>query len=65
MTTYKIRRFYQRPNKTAVTIKTGLTKEERDAHCKDPETSSRTCTLPENVAHTAEHGEWFDGWEEE
>jgi hypothetical protein len=61
MTTYKIIRFYQKdPDRNRV-IRTGLTLEEAQAHCRDPETSSITCTRPENFAY----GRWFDGYTEE
>jgi hypothetical protein len=63
MNTYKIRRFYR--DHPAETIKTGLTLEEAQQHCDDPETSSQTCSLPENVALTARRGPWFDGYDEE
>lgn len=66
MQTYKIVRFYQNNedlNRTVVTR--GLTLEQAQAHCNDPETSSRTATSPEAVARTEAHGAWFDGYEEE
>lgn len=66
MTTYKITRAYfyfrDRPQRT---IKTGLTRKEARAHCRDPETSSRTCTKAVNVRRTEARGPWFDGYEEE
>ncbi len=46
-------------------IKTGLTLEEAQAHCRDPETSSSTCVKPENKARTEEYGPWLEGYEEE
>ncbi len=61
MNTYTIKRFFFKGD-TQV-IATGLTLEEAQAHCNDPETSSRTCseeTLSENGA-----GPWFDGYCEE
>jgi hypothetical protein len=63
-TSYKVVRFYQRRIPSRV-IETGLTLEEAQEHCNDPETSSRTCTDPELVAHTETHGDWFDGYTEE
>jgi hypothetical protein len=45
-------------------IKRGLTLEEAQAHCSDPETSSSTCKLPENVKRTEDFGPWFDGYDE-
>lgn len=56
---YTVTRKYQsHPDKV---IATGLTLEEAREHCKDPETSSRTCT------HSDEDGmgNWFDAYKEE
>lgn len=61
---YKITRFYREGHPSKV-IKKGLTLEEAKEHCKDPETSSRTCEDPENVQHTEEFGDWFDGFDKE
>jgi|TARA_Y100000310_G_scaffold15713_1_gene15793 hypothetical protein len=59
---YKIVRNYKnRPNQT---IKTGLTLEEAQAHCSDPETSSKTGTSLASMRVTARMGPWFDGYEE-
>jgi hypothetical protein len=61
--TYSIVRFHQSgPRKI---LKEGLTLEEAQAWCGDPETSSRTCTGPEAVAYTGLNGPWFDGYREE
>ena len=63
---YCIVRFYQKtslsPRKV---IRRGLTLEEAQAWCQDPETSSSTCTSSAGRAHTDEHGPWFDGYTEE
>ena len=56
--TYRITRFFK-VTSTNRTIKTGLTLEEAKEHCRDLETSSRTCKK------NTEGGEWFDGYEEE
>jgi len=58
MTTYKIVRFYA-DNRERRTLQTGLSLSEAQAHCHDPETSSRTATNPD------EPGNWFDGYTEE
>lgn len=63
--TYRILRFYSRAFMQPETIETGLTLEEAKAHCRDPETSSRTCTTPEACKRTRAYGDWFDGYEEE
>jgi hypothetical protein len=39
-------------------IARGLTLEQAQAHCKDPETSSRTANNKRNIK-----GEWFDGYD--
>lgn len=62
---YKIERLYfNRPGHRR-TIDTGLTLEQAQAHCKDPETSSRTCTSAAGKRRTREHGPWFDCYTEE
>jgi hypothetical protein len=71
-TMYKIvRHYYGKPldqgghlHTTKRTIATGLTLEEAQAHCGDPETSSRTCTSAAKRRVTRQHGEWFDGFQE-
>ena len=65
MTTYKITRFYQDPDKASEVVARGLTEEQALAHCNDPETSSSTATTSEAQARTKAHGEWFDGFDEE
>lgn len=45
-------------------VKTVRTLEEAQAHCSDPETSSRTCTSRAGVERTRRYGPWFDGYEE-
>ena len=63
MTTYKIVRGYFNGGRR--TIKRGLTLEEAQAHCRNPETSSRTATSAAARRRTAERGPWFDGYTEE
>lgn len=60
---YKIVRSYLSHPSTV--IKRGLTLAEAQAYCRDPETSSRTCTKPEHIAHTERMGPWFDGYDDE
>jgi hypothetical protein len=59
--TFRIVRVYvgDHPKRT---IKKGLTEAKAVAHCRDPESSSRTCKLPKNVAHTLQFGQWWDGY---
>lgn len=61
---YKVVRYYMRPH-TPTVVKEHLTLEEAQAHCKDPETSSSTCTSAEGKARTRAFGPWFDGYEQE
>jgi hypothetical protein len=62
---YNIIRYYQRDSEGWLTLKRGLTLDEAQAHCNDPETSSTTATRPEAIEHTAKHGDWFDGYVED
>jgi hypothetical protein len=61
---YKIVRMYFDRNIPKRTIETGLTLEQAQAHCSNPETSSRTCTKSAGKRRTARLGAWFDGYEE-
>jgi hypothetical protein len=61
---YRIVRCYMDRNIPKRTIATRLTLEEAQAHCSDPETSSRTCTTPASKARTRKLGPWFDAYSE-
>jgi hypothetical protein len=63
MQTYKIVRNYL--NGRPRVIERGLTLEQAQAHCQDPETSSSTCQLARNVRRTQTQGPWFDGYDQE
>lgn len=63
MDTYKIVRMYFKGDRR--TILTGLSLEQAQQHCKDPETSSRTATKLAARQRTARKGPWFDGYEKE
>jgi hypothetical protein len=66
MESYKIvRMFFNNGEPSHRTITTGLSLEEAQEHCNDPETSSSTCTSSKMKAYTKLHGPWFDGYEEE
>ncbi len=66
MATYKIIRAYFHSDRyDKRTIKTGLTLEEAQAHCRDPETSSLTAKSARAKRRTRERGPWFDGYTEE
>jgi len=62
---YKIvRQFKAREwNRTRV-IRTGLTLEQAQAWCRDPETSSSTCKGWHKRKYSEVVGPWFDGYEE-
>jgi len=64
MSTYSIVRFYA-DNHDKLIVKTGLTLEQAQDHCSDPETSSATCTSSAGLLRTRMHGAWFDGYTEE
>lgn len=64
LTMYKIVRNYLESPGRNITIKTGLTLEQAQAHCSDPETSSSTCTKRRSVLRTKQCGPWFDGYTE-
>ena len=59
---YKIVRMYFKGGKR--TIATGLSLEQAQIWCKDPETSSSTCKKYVNRKRTENKGPWFDGYEE-
>ena len=60
---YKIVRMYFKGRPRV--IDTGLTLEEAQAHCANPETSSLTCTNAAGRRRTARMGPWCDGYEAE
>lgn len=62
---YKIVRMFFDDDVPNMVLKSGLTLEEAQKHCRDPETSSSTCTQDELLALTDERGMWFDGYEED
>ena len=59
---YKIVRQYLRDHTLSRTIKSGLTLEQAQAHCSDPETSSSTCTRSDRKRITKRKGAWFDSY---
>jgi hypothetical protein len=62
--TYKITRHFRDSGRRRV-IKTGLTLALAKAHCKDPETSSSTCTGEDGKRRTRRSGPWFDSFSRE
>jgi hypothetical protein len=61
--TYRIVRYYRDHPERNKTIKRGLTLEEAQAHCQNPETSSSTCRKTRRDRF--KYGPWFDGYTEE
>lgn len=57
---YSIVRYYFRGRRRV--IETGLTLEQAQAHCQNPETSSSTAKSAKAKARTRKHGPWFDGY---
>jgi hypothetical protein len=64
MPLYNIKRFYKdAPSGIKQRIlERNVTLQEAQAHCKDPETSSRTAKKKSAVRRTKILGEWFDGY---
>ena len=58
---YDIIRHFQRSN-YKYRVHVALTLEQAQAHCRDPETSSSTCTSAEGNRRTRRSGPWFDGY---
>ena len=61
---YKIVRMYFNSEYPTRTIASGLTLQEAQKHCSDPETSSRTAVKAEGMKRTRQRGAWFDGYQE-
>ena len=62
--TYKIVRMFRNDHPSRM-VRRGLTLEEAQAHCREPNTSSSTCTDAKGLALTRKVGPWFDGYEQE
>lgn len=60
-TTYEIVRYFFKGEKQV--IRQGLTLEEAQEHCNDPETSSKTASA--KTLREVGEGPWFDGYREE
>lgn len=61
MATFKICRYFM--DKPTQVIARGKTEQEVREHCKDPESSSTTCSDAQK--DKIGHGTWFDGYEQE
>jgi hypothetical protein len=62
---YKIVRHYKDAGILKRVIARGLTLEQAQAHCKNPESSSRTATGKVARARTRKLGDWFDGYDKD
>ena len=56
-----VRRYFRGGSRV---VERGVTLEEAQAHCGNPETSSSTCTTASAKRRTRQRGPWFDGYEE-
>lgn len=65
MASYRIVRMYKDHYPNRRIIARGLSLEQAQEWCKDPETSSSTCKKHHNRKRTERIGAWFDGYEEE
>lgn len=65
MATYRVTRRFFDDSIPEQCREEGLTLEEAQKICRDPESSSRTCQDPDNVRMTELFGPWFDGYSEE
>ena len=55
-----VRYFYKSARRRVVARR--LTLNEAQAHCRDPDSSSRTTTSYVGLARTRKRGPWFDGF---
>lgn len=65
MATYKIVRYYENAGIRRRVIDTGLTLEQAQKHCNDPESSFATATGKTAKDRTRKVGPWFDGYVKE
>lgn len=65
METYKIVRMYFSAGAGKRVIARGLTLEQAQTHCRNPEASSKTATSAKAKARTRRLGPWFDGFDSE
>lgn len=63
--TYKIQRLYFNKPGYKRTLFTGLTEEQAQEWCRNPETSSSTATGSAAKARTRKMGPWFDSYTKE
>ena len=56
-----VRNYFRKPGRGRV-IARGLSEEQAQAHCSNPETSSSTCQTARTKAITRRNGPWFDSY---
>ena len=61
---YSIVRMYRDKTHLNHIVRNVRTLEEAQEHCRDPETSSSTCTTPVGLELLKLRGPWFDGYQE-
>lgn len=66
MSTYRVVRYYRESQAmNGTVIKSGVSLEEAQAWCNDPESSSVTATSEAAQWITEQFGPWFDGYEDD
>jgi hypothetical protein len=60
MDRYDIVRAYQDSGKSNRVLQRNVSEATAQAHCNDPESSSKTCTTSTGKARTRRSGPWFD-----
>lgn len=63
--TYRVVRKFMNEKLSDKLLFTGLTLEEAQTHCNDPESSSKTCTGTIGCQRTRDNGPWFDVYYED
>lgn len=61
MQTYRIMRYFFEGHCPQI-VHTGLTLDEAQEHCNNPETDSTTCTSATARQLAVKRGRWFDGY---
>ena len=64
MATYRIERIFKNGSRKAILAR-GLSEEQAQEWCRDPEGSSRTCTKRVNIQRTKRRGDWFECYTED
>jgi len=61
---FNVVRMYFNDELSSEVIKSHVTIEDAQIHCRDQETSSSTCEGITGIERTAKYGAWFDGYVE-